>query len=278
MKKIVLALVVLMFAAPAWAVVVVNITCTDLGEGKVLVSFDASSALDPNLVRAFGLNIQCDNDANIVDVNDKINPDYWFFPGTVVITGNAVTDYGTAVGEVSDCPDDTLPGLAQPGFDSNGVTLEMASLNYPPDGPGSPNAPAASGPLLTFTVDADTCITISGNVARAGGDGVVMENPDDNPTVNFTGCCVSFAPPVCVGDADDNGFVNPADIGAIVVYLQANASAPFWTVPDTDPAYDAAADVDQNGFVNPADVGDLVVKLQANSTAPFWTVPCPPPW
>ena len=272
MKKIVLALVVLMFAAPAWADV--NITCTDLGEGKVLVSFDARTE-DPNLVRGFGLNIQCDNDANIVDVNDDplgLGPDnqeywYWVFPGTIQITGNQVTYKGTAVGEVDDSPD-TLPGPP----DSGGVTIEMSTL-YAPVGPGSPNAPDPCGPLVILTVDKNTCITISGNVARAGGTGVVMENPDDDPTVNFplvTECCVVT---VCVGDVDNNGAVNKADIIALVNYLAANASAPFWTVPC--PPCMEAADVDSNGAVNKADIIALVNYLAANASAPFWTVPCP---
>ena len=201
MKKILLALVALMFAAaPAWAAV----TITAEADGCVVtVGFDALT--EANLVRAFSLDIQLDNDANILEVDDTINADYYIFPGTIQIdaSGN-VTSYGTAVGEVSDSPD-TLPGL-----DSNGVTIEMASL-YAPVGLGSPNAPDPCGPLVILTVDKNTCITISGNVARAGNTGVVMENPDDNPTVNLTGCCVEITvPPICTtcrGDVDGDGWV-----------------------------------------------------------------------
>ena len=252
MKKIILALVVLMFAAPAWADV--DITCTDLGDGKVLVSFDARTE-DPNLVRAFGLNIQCDNDANIVDVNDQINTDYWVFPGTIVITGNEVTYQGTAVGEVSDSPD-TLPGPP----DGNGVTIECGSLYYP-TGPGSVNAPDPCGPLLTFTVDKNTCITISGNVARAGSTGVVMENPDDDPTVNFPtpgAFCVVLEVPTCWdatecagqpnGDATCDGVVNLNDLAALKAAWGMGA-------PYTPPH--CCADFTQDGAVNLNDLAAL---------------------
>jgi len=191
MKKIVFALVVLLFAAPTWAVVDITAVVGECEANTVVtISFDASSE-DPDLVRAFGLNIQCDNDANILEVTG-INPDYYIYPGTIQINAaGEVTYQGTIAAEYGDLPSDTLPGPP----DGNGVTIECASL-YAPVGPGSPNAPAASGDLLTFRVDKTCNVTITANVSRAGATGVVMEDPDDDPTVNFP---ATFLVEVCVG-------------------------------------------------------------------------------
>lgn len=260
MKKIVLALVALMFAAPAWADV--TITCERAGDiNEVLVSFDAS-AEEPSLVRAFGLNIQLDNDATILEVDDTINAGYYIFPGTIQIDASTgeVTSYGTAVGEVSDSPD-TLPGL-----DSNGITIEMASL-YAPTGPGSPNAPASSGPLFSFFVSKSCTVTITANIARAGSQGAVMEDPDQAVVVNLPSTCnvIIDEDPICwsyvgqpCGDSDGSGGVNFADL----VALKAS-----WLKSDPDAAYNPCADFNQDGGVNFADL----VKLKA-----YWLKSVPP--
>jgi hypothetical protein len=194
MKKILFALVVLVFAAPAMADV--NITVAQVGEpcdGRVQISWDATS--ETNLVRAFALDIQLDNDANIVSATG-LSADYWVYPGTIQIdaSGN-ITDSGTIAAEYGDLPGDTLPGPP----DSNGVTLEAASL-YAPVGPGSPNAPATSGILAEIVVDANTCLTISANVSRAGPTGVVMENPDEVVTVNYPAVCFFVNVPVPIDE------------------------------------------------------------------------------
>jgi hypothetical protein len=167
---------------PAWADVI--ITAAQVGDtNEVIISFDATT--ETNLVRAFAFDIRLDDDANIIEVTG-INPDYYIYPGTIQIdaSGNVV-DYGTALAEYGD-----LPSGTQPGLDSNGVTIEMASL-YAPVGPGSPNAPAKSGDLLLFSISDFTCITITPNLARAGATGVVMEDP--NEVVD-----VILPEPVCV--------------------------------------------------------------------------------
>jgi len=184
------ALITLIAAVPAWADV--YITATQVGDtNEVIISFASDEA---NLIRAFAFDIRLDNDANIVEVTG-ISDDYYIYPGTIQIdaSGNVI-DYGTALAEYSDLPSGTLTGL-----DSNGVTIEMASL-YSPVGPGSPNAPAQSGDLLSIIVDADTCLTISANVARAGSTGVVMENPDEVVTVNYPVQCIEVNFPKCIGE------------------------------------------------------------------------------
>jgi len=260
MKKILFLLVALLFTAPAWADV--NITAAvDAGNScRVIISFDASG--EPNLVRAFSLDIQADNDANIIGV-ELLSTDYVIHPGTIVIdTSGNVSDYGSPVAPESDLPSDTLAGLG-----SGGVTIEMASL-YAPVGPASPNAPASSGQLVAVTVSDDCTLTISANVSRAGSSGVVMESPDEVVTVNLpaptvvTGCggppCWLAAGQKC-GDTNMDNNCNFADL----VALKAS-----WLKNDPDPLYNPCADFDRSGGVNFADL----VRLKA-----YWlksTVPC----
>ena len=193
MKKILFVLVALVFAAPAWAQV--DITATDLGGGDVLISFDATS--EPNLPRAFSLDIRCNNDANIVavvphmvGVCTDVQQGYGIFPGTIQIDAEGqVTDDGTPVAPSGD-PD------ALPGIDSNGVTIELGSLYAPVANPA--NAPDPCGPLVSVTFDKSCTITITANITRAGSSGVVMESPDEVVTVNLPPeICVEVEPPPC---------------------------------------------------------------------------------
>jgi hypothetical protein len=163
---------------------------------EFFIGFDATSEI--NLIRAFALNIRLSNDANIIEVTG-ISPDYYIYPGTIRIdaSGNVI-DYGSALADYNDLSSGTLTGL-----DSNGITIEMASL-YAPTGPGSPNAPAKFGDLLSIIVSEESipiydrcgrlvngtyCITISGNAARAGSTGVVMEDPNEIVDVYFHEYC-----------------------------------------------------------------------------------------
>jgi len=170
------ALVALIAAAPAWARVDISVAqVADTNE--IIISFDAGTEI--NLVRAFAFDIQLNNDANILEVTG-LSADYYIYPGTIQIDafGNVI-DYGTVLAEYSDLPSGTLSGL-----DSNGVTIEMASL-YAPVGPDSPNAPAKSGDLVSIKVSKDTCLTIGASVPRANSSGVVMEDPNEIVEVNF---------------------------------------------------------------------------------------------
>lgn len=171
MKKVIFILAVLMIAAPASAQQVI-ISCDDLGGGVCAVSFNATGA-DPDLVRAFALDIVVDNGAKIIGFDDTVNTDYIIYPGSIVITGGTVTSYGTAKAD---------PNLyaGTLGLDPNGMTVEMGSL-YAPTGPGSVNAPAKFGELFRFTVDKDCDVSISANAARGG---IVMED-SSSPTSNL---------------------------------------------------------------------------------------------
>jgi len=185
----------------------VYITAAQIGEpcdGRVLISYDATT--ETNLVRAFALDIRLSNDANIIEVTG-ISDDYYIYPGTIQIDAQGnVMDFGSPVAEYSDLPSGTLTGL-----DSNGITIEMASL-YAPTGPGSPNAPAKSGDLVEVKIGelcgprptnagcvpfipCSTCLTISANVARAGPTGVVMEDPNEVVNVNVPVNCLDISIP-----------------------------------------------------------------------------------
>jgi hypothetical protein len=181
MKKILFALVILLFASPAWANVIIS--AAQVGEtNEVIISWETVD--EPNLVRAFGLDIQLDNDANILEVV-ALSADYWVHPGTIQIDAEGVVTYdGTIAAEYADLPSDTLPGI-----DSNGVTLEAGSL-YAPVGPASINAPPTSGDLASIFVSKSCYLCITANVSRAGATGVVMEDPDVVVTVDYPAECL----------------------------------------------------------------------------------------
>ena len=204
MKKILFTLVVLMFAGQAWAAV--DISGAQVGDtNEAIISFDASS--DPCLVRAFSFNIQTDNDANILEVTG-VNADYYIYPGTIQIdAAGVVQDYGSPAAPQSDLPSDTLAGI-----DTNGVTVELASL-YAPVGPASPNQPDPCGPILSIRVSKPCCLTITANVSRAGSTGVVMESPDEVVTVNLPGAaiCIDWSTE-CLKDSDP-GYVTWQALG-----------------------------------------------------------------
>jgi hypothetical protein len=188
MKKMIFALAVLMITAPVWAAVTVS--CTDEGGGVCAVRFDATGE-EPNLVRAFALDITLDNDAKIIAVDDSVNADYYIYPGSIVITGGVVSSYGSAKAD---------PNLyaGTLGLEPNSMTIEMGSLYAPATGIGSPNAPATSGELLRFTVDKDCIVSIAENAARGG---VVMEDAS-SPTSNLpcVACCSIVVLVECMKD------------------------------------------------------------------------------
>jgi hypothetical protein len=269
MKKILFVLVALLFATPAWADVDIAIEAD--GACGAVISFDARS--EPNLPRAFSLDIQADNDANIIAVT-LLSADYVIHPGTIAInTSGVVTDYGSPVAPESDLPSDTKPGL-----DSNGVTIEMGSL-YAPVGPGSPNAPDPCGPLVLVEVDKNCTLTVTANVSRAGSSGVVMESPDEAVTVNLP----APTPVVCAdltcwtitecggqpnGDATCDGGVNFADLIALKL---------SWLKNKGQAGYNCCADFDQSGGVNFADLIRLKLGwLSTGHTPATGNQNCPP--
>jgi hypothetical protein len=182
MKKFIVMLAVLLLASPAMAAV--RISVEDEGGFTGAINYET----DGEKVRAFALDIQVDA-GTIEAISDyKVGestsdaPGYGIFPANFsrYITVDAATgeveswdvnDY-TPVADVND------PG-ALGGLGTNGITIEMGALYYPPED-NSPNAPPNSGTLCKITVSQACNVTLEQNVTRGG---VVLTDPAVAPTV-----------------------------------------------------------------------------------------------
>jgi hypothetical protein len=222
MKKVMFVLVALLMASPALADV--QITCEADGDGNNVISFDAST--EPNLVRAFALDITVD-DGNITKV-ECLDPNYYVYPGSIEISGGDVDSWGS-------CLCTAVP--------ANSVTIEMASLYQK----GVEPAPGKSGDLVRVSYDAGATMVITLNDLRGG---VVMENPYEQPTVDIGDCacvvpaCWSYLTQ-CHGDSDNTGDVKGSDFLAL--------KDSWYKVYGEHAEYDPCADFDRNGEVKGSD-------------------------
>jgi len=287
MKKIAFVLAVLLFTAPAWATAV-TISATQVGAtDQVAISYVS----DGNLPRAFGLDITVTDgnitacEPNMVGECTAAKRGFGIFMGTIVIAADGtVTDWGTPVAPAG------APG-ALGGLDTNGITIEMGSLYV------EPNAPPLAGELCLITITESCTVNIAGNAARCGEGsdplGVVMEDPTEAPTivyvpgdVTYSADCMSVGQTIgdiqitaavyalwvsigkpdiwcCVGnskgDANDDGYTNPTDVGEIINNLGQPTSAA-----------NCHADLNRDGYVNPTDVGQII-----NNLGVYHGGPCP---
>ncbi len=168
MQKTIVALSLVMMAAPVWAGVA--ITVTDLDDGKAGIDYSGTE-----LVRAFALDITVD--AGTIDaisdfaVGDD-NNGYGIFPAN--FSRNIVVDPMT--GEVSDwavagytpVADAGDPG-ALGGLGTNGITIEMGSLY-------DTQAPSLSGRLCVITCSEPCKVTVTTNATRGN---VVLEDASE---------------------------------------------------------------------------------------------------
>lgn len=258
MKKMLMVLAVLAMTLPAVAGVVVS--GNDDGGLTATISYDASSMSE--LVRAFALNISVDSGAVITDVN-VVNGVYNIYPGSIVIEGNAVTSYGSAVANAIAYPNtDTLGGI-----DTAGVTVEMGSLEY---------VPAANDVLVTITVDKACTVTVAENAPRAG---IVMEDPTLDAASNLP-MTFDIASGVCKGDCNGDGKISPADMAVIISFLSPaykTTSPPYTCTPV--PAGQEVLDVNGDGKISPADMAAIVAFLSPaykNTSPPYTYVGCMP--
>jgi hypothetical protein len=216
MRKIVLALVVLLLTVPAMAGVEV-VKCAQVSEDsyEVAVTYDVN---DGNEIRAFGIEISVDNGASIssIDVNDA---DYYIFPGSIDINeAGDVNDWGSAIAAQT----------------SNSFILEMGSL-YAAEDPCHTTAPPASGQLCSFMVSGDCNVAIANDAARGG---VVLADTTKSFEGDLIGCQVTLSdcytgpdytewvnvgkpdswcyPSQCYGDAD--GLAESVGRGSAQVY------------------------------------------------------------
>ena len=186
MRKMILALAVVLLAAPAWAGV--TITVTPISATKVAINYNATT--ESQLVRAFALDLTATG-GTIVDVNDYAvgddNGGYGIFPGNfslwITVLPNGTVDNWddpnyTPVAPAGD------PG-ALGGIGTSGATLEMGSLY-------DTNEPAKSGMLCTVTVSAGTTkLCVTGNAIRGN---IVMEDASEVIPVE---ACYTVAPADC---------------------------------------------------------------------------------
>ncbi|MHC4212439.1 MAG: hypothetical protein ACYSWP_03595, partial [Planctomycetota bacterium] len=188
---------------------------------------------------------------------------YNIYPGSISIdTNGIIVDPGNCAGVL----------------DGNSMSSEQGSLYV-----GAANSPA-EGDLFIVTLGGctlepggDVSVTVSENALRSG---VVMEDPEETPTVNLTGCTVNICeyPPVCQcwGDVVGNtspapdGIVNTADLGAFMGLL-GPVGPPFdlGTVPPGYECWDIAGSVSPvpDGVLNMADLCAMMAWL-----GPRW--PC----
>ncbi len=277
MKKLAFSLAIVMLAVPAMARVDITATCD---ANVVTVSYESN---EPNHIRAFALDISCTNDANIA-VLDWNDTDYYIYPTTIDINSNGtVDDYGTPVSLQSDFASGTPAYngtlVGPPGSE---MTIEMGSLYE-----GEPNAPADSGTLITFSVDEDCCISITGNVIR-GGD-VIMEDPCEIVDVNFVGCCATVPGCECLGDICDTATTGPpdgrvdfGDWSKLTTELQTNGDPGDYYNIGLPAGYecidlcDTSTTGPPDGRVDFGDWSKLTTELQTNGDpGDYYNVGCP---
>jgi hypothetical protein len=185
MKKLGIILVVLVFTTEAWAVV--RILAEDEGGGVVSIKYET----DGEKVRAFALDITVS--AGTIDAifdyhvgeSTTAEPGYGIFPGSF----GRYTTVDPDTGEVVNWDINEYTPVADPysvgalgGLGTNGITIEMVALYYPP-GDSSPNAPPNSGTLCKIRVSEDCLGSICENAARGG---VVLTDPSIMPIVDST--------------------------------------------------------------------------------------------
>ena len=186
MRKTLLVMAVLLFAAPAFAGTVA-LTVTDEGGLWAAIRYDA----DAN-VSGFGLKIYADSGAVITDINDyKVgectanDKGYGIFPGTIDInvTG-AIDDDGLPI-----APNDD-PGAAGTGLGTSAIVVEMGALYE------EGNEPDLSGTLILVKVDGDCNVCVEGEPVR----GNVVLTDANEAILDLTGACASIAsgPTECV--------------------------------------------------------------------------------
>jgi hypothetical protein len=172
MKKTVIVLLALIFAAPAMADDVV-FDINDVGCGIIAIDYNATAA--PNDVSAFALKVSVDagkilavTDYHVGESNSTAKG-YGIFPCNIDInesTGN-VDAYGSPVAP------NTATGAAGTGIDTNSVILELGALYE--DG----NAPPRTGTLCKVEVSEVCTMTVAADATRGN---VVLDTAEEATT------------------------------------------------------------------------------------------------
>jgi hypothetical protein len=256
MRKMILALVVVLIAAPSWGAVAIQLV--DEGNGVVAINYDSTG--EAELVRAFALDVSVTG-GTITDVTDYVvgddNGGYGIFPANfsryITVDGQTgeVADWGAAgYTPVADANDTGAAGA----LGTSAITIEMGSLY-------DTMAPATSGLLCKVVLDGGTEMCVTPNAVRGG---IVLENAAQ-ATLAEDPTCLSFNP-ICVP---------AAQVADYEAYVAAGADPSCWCEPYQ---CDGDASVGTEGFqkyrVALADLNLLVANWQkkivdANPCADF---------
>ena len=168
MRKIILALLVLLLASPAMATVTISVADDGNDDGWVTISYVQDDATAGKRPRGFGLDVTVTADANICDYDTNGCEPFPIYMGSI-----QVSSAGTVVNPGTPIAPGGSPGAAGDIGDS-AVTIEMGSLYDPLVSP-NPNQPALSGDLLRLKVNGSCTMLITANTPRVSG-GVVLED------------------------------------------------------------------------------------------------------
>lgn len=252
MKKFMLTLIAVC-ALTAPVVAATTISASDDGSDVLCVYYTGD---DPCAVGVIVTNTSTDFAANPYV---SASADSWFDVFMDYASGdpdNYVLGSGDPVASTS--------GAGVPTYPTGAISLCAGHLE---------GANGGTGVIAKLNVTAGDVLTVDIDSTRGNPEALDIDDAVEGAQGGSITMAGGAAP--CYGDADGNGSINRSDLSAITTFLNANASAPFWTVPSSNPAYYAEADVDGNGSINRSDLSALTTYLNANAGAPFWTVACP---
>ncbi|MCK4999831.1 MAG: hypothetical protein KAS23_09855 [Anaerohalosphaera sp.] len=247
MKKLLVMLVVMAIVAPVFAADV-DFVATNNENGTCTVTYTASVGT----IRGMALNIDATAPLTAVAVDSFFDV---FMDAAYMNPGAYTLGAGTPIADQNAAGEIVLP--------QSSFCISMGNLEG-----------AVGVNEFVLSCDVDCTGTININTLRGGvvnTDGVAMTT---NLEIPFT---ITVDSGICLGDLDGNGFIDIADLSAVVAILSPHAgTTPAYTV--AVPAGKEAADVNEDGFVDIADLSAIVSHLTpfAGSTPAYTSDGCIP--
>ena len=273
MKKTVIVLLALIFAAPAMAVDDVVFDINELGDGCVTIDYDATAA--PNDVSAFALKVSVDagtilavTDFHVGESNSTVKG-YGIFPCNIDINQSTglVDLYGNPVAP------NTATDADGTGIDTNSVILELGALYV--DG----YEPNRTGTLCKIELSEVCTMTLTANATRGN---VVLDTAEEATTnlpvsESDVGCDTSDTygwlrrncDSTRIGFGDPDGFIGTEDLG-VVLYFYDKYTVNCPTHYPSDPNLCVRADStcigfgDPDGFIGTEDLGAVLYFYDQN--------------
>ncbi len=279
MRKVLPILLAIAIAAPALADVAVSVD--DAGDGiariSLAISGDAVVRGVALKVTVTGADISAVEDLTIVDGGFNAYIDYYY----------SNTGYLGTLADETELPGAVAHALADP--DAAGVldlsaaksvfSISVGALdNSGAQGGVDTSAVLAEIQLGNFSGDATVCVEPDALRGGIVGDdlGTVVDIDCDTvaePGEPFPSCQDYNLTKKKNGATDD--IVNVSDINAFITYVNSNKIGPFFSIPTSNPAFDADYDFDLNGTVNVSDLNQMIGYVNANKTGPFFAYTCP---